>query len=108
MIATIELMKEWFPKFNKEYFDNELPEPKFELMQEKTVLGNFQTCKRLDMMANPYRIFIVRLSTYFDTELRDLQETFIHELIHYFVSYKEIEDTSSHGEQWKKNCCCYQ
>lgn len=111
MIATIDFCNKWFPIYNKEYFDGELPTPKFELIKTKTTLGEYQHCNRLDIFGNPLSNSIfndgsscnrIRMSIYYDRPERDLQETLIHEMIHFYVDFKKIIDNGSHGKEWKK------
>jgi len=109
MIATIEFAQKWFPIYNKEYFDGELPTPKFELIKKKRVLGEYQHCNKLDIFGNllSQGIFAdgtsanaIRLSVYYDRTERDLQQTLIHEMIHFYIDFKGIEDNGSHGKEW--------
>lgn len=101
MIPTIKWIEDNFKKYNELYFNNELPTPRFELISTKTILGQFQSCRRLDCMANPYKAYFIRLSTYYDRSEHDIAATLIHEQIHYWIDYKDIVDNGSHGTQWK-------
>lgn len=101
MIATIEFMEKWFPYYNNLYFNNELPTPTFELMTAKTTLGQFQRSKRLDAFANPYYAYFIRLSTHYCRTEHDLAETLVHEMVHEYIAFKNIQDNGSHGRMWK-------
>ncbi|MBR4625546.1 MAG: SprT-like domain-containing protein [Alphaproteobacteria bacterium] len=101
MVASIEFMEKYFPIYNKEYFDNSLPKPNFALIQSKTHLGQFVACRRYDMFGIPFGKSTINMSTFFQREEKDLQETLIHEMIHYYIHFNNIVDTSSHGHVWK-------
>lgn len=101
MIVTREFCEKWFSYYNEKFFNGELPTPTFVLIETKTILGQFQCCRRLDAFANPYRQFFIRMSQYYDRPEHDLQETLVHEMIHYFISYKNIDDNGAHGHKWK-------
>lgn len=88
MIISIEWMKEWFDNFNHEYFNDLLPTPEFRLMRARTRLGQ---------MAYSLRFYRIGMTTYYDFTDRQAKEVLLHEMIHYFIAYKKLRDTSSHG-----------
>ena len=102
MVLTKDYLEQQFKRFNIEYFKNSLPIPKIEINHLKTHLGEFQACKRLDIFANPIAADVIRISEYFEREEKMVQETLIHEMIHYYISYNGIEDTGDHGKEWKR------
>jgi len=97
MIITIPQVKEQFDKWNGIIFDGELPTPTFELMHTKSILGQF--CPRKVLGQNVYKI---RISTFYDRPFEFYVDTIVHEMLHYWIKYKGIKDTSSHGREWKK------
>lgn len=101
MYPTIPFIEEKFKQYNKEYFNNELPTPTFMLFHPKTTLGQFESTQRLDPLANAYHKYIIRMSTYYDRTEHDVDETLIHEMVHFFIDFKGIEDNGSHGKKWK-------
>ena len=102
MIPTIDFITNKFNVFNKEYFDNSLPLPNFALIQSKTKLGEFVACRRYDMFGLPFVKSTINISTFYDRPEDQISTTIIHEMIHYYIHYRGIEDTSSHGKEWKK------
>ena len=42
------------------------------------------------------------ISKYYNQTEKQYDETLIHEMIHYYIKYKHIEDTDSHGIEFKK------
>ena len=97
MTITIKEISEQFDKWNKTIFNNELPVPAFELMQTKRLLGQFK-CQRISRDQFGYTI---RISTFYDRPMASYIDTIVHEMLHYYIKFKGIKDTSSHGREWK-------
>ena len=97
MIITLEEIKKQFDHWNAKAFNGELPTPQFELMQTKTLLGQF--CPRKIMGVETYKI---RISVFYDRPLESYIDTIVHEMLHFYIRYKGIKDTSSHGRIWKQ------
>lgn len=100
MNITIPQIKEQFDIWNEKAFNGELPTPTFELMQTKSLLGQF--CPRKVMGVPTYKI---RISVYYDRPMESYIDTIVHEMLHYYIKYKGIKDTSSHGKKWKEMAC---
>ena len=97
MIITIDEIKSVFDEYNKKAFNNELPLPMFELMETKSLLGQFRTRRIMGE-----KVYIIRISKYFDRAFEGYRNTIVHEMLHYYIRFKGIKDSSSHGYQWKK------
>ena len=97
MSITIPQIKEQFNIWNKKIFNNELPVPNFELMQTKSLLGQY---RRRKVMGET--VHIIRISIYYDRPMDSYINTIVHEMLHYYIRYKGIKDTSSHGREWKR------
>lgn len=46
--------------------------------------------------------FALRISKRFDFEESELQDTLIHEMIHYYISYNQLQDSSAHGQLFRQ------
>lgn len=97
MIITLKEIREQFDIWNEKAFNNELPVPLFELMQTKRTLGQF--CPRKIMGGYSYKI---RISVFYDRPLQSYIDTIVHEMLHFYIKFKGIKDTSSHGREWKR------
>ena len=97
MIITISEIREQFDRWNGTIFNNELPTPTFELMHTKRLLGQFKWCKIGENKLG----YTIRISTFYDRPLKLYVDTIVHEMLHYYIKYKGIKDTSSHGREWK-------
>lgn len=98
MTITKKEIAEQFNKWNEIIFNGELPTPSFELMQTKSLLGQFKTRR----IANNTLGYIIRISTFYDRPMAYYIDTIVHEMLHYYIKYKGIKDTSSHGRVWKR------
>ncbi len=98
MELTVAYLREQFNVFNKLYFNSELPEPRLVVSNSRSRLGQFETSASLFKR----RTFCIRVSDYFDVEEREYQNVLLHEMIHYYIAFKKIRDTSSHGREFRR------
>lgn len=98
MNITIKEISDLFNEWNKKAFNNELPVPSFELMQTKRMLGQFRWRK----IGYNQLGYTIRISTFYDRPMASYIDTIVHEMLHYYIKYKGIKDTSSHGRKWKE------
>ena len=97
MTLTTDTLRTWFKQFNADYFGDELPVPRLALSKARTRLGTM-ACKSVRRIGRTvYTDFTIRISTYYDCTEREYKETLLHEMIHYYITYKHIRDASSHG-----------
>lgn len=102
MRATIEYVKNGFLKFNCLYFAGELPLPPITLGNSKSMLGAFVSPRRYPASA-PRGVgeCYIRISARMDMPEKDVEETIIHEMIHYYIWYKRLADTGPHGSVFR-------
>lgn len=93
MKPTISFMAENFKRFNEQFFNNELPIPVFALMKRSNVFGQFSVNKRY---------YIIRLNSMYDRELKAVETTLIHEMIHLYIHYHNLYDNASHGRTFHR------
>jgi len=94
---TVPILREWFAHFNRDYFAAELPAPTIKLSRSRTRLGTMSWhCSRQFGKECRYG-YTIRISTFFEQSEREFMEVFLHEMIHYYIAYKGVRDTSSHG-----------
>ena len=98
MTVTVDLLRAWFRQFNGECFGGELPMPPIVLSKARTRLGTM-ACRRTWRWGKwVYTDFVIRISVYYDCPEREFQQTLLHEMIHYYIAYHQITDTSPHGK----------
>lgn len=97
MIVSIDWMRDSFHILNQEYFNGQLPEPYFGLSRARTQLGtmSFKRIRHLRKMV--LSDFKIRLTTYYDMTEWQAKNVLLHEMIHYDIGYRRLQDTSSHG-----------
>ena len=98
MIATISYVERKFAEFNRQMFAGQLPKLPIELSDAKTFLGKCVYRKRVKPNGKTENYdFRLRINTRIDLPEHEVEDTIIHEMIHYFIGWKQLEDTSSHG-----------
>lgn len=102
MMLTIDIIRQWFDTFNRQYFGGSLPHPTFKLSRARTRLGSMQCVRRRALLAKPQRIYTIFISTYYKCDERGYQTVLLHEMIHYYISYNDMRDTSPHGTLFRR------
>lgn len=106
MNDTVVIDEAWlhasFDTFNRLYFDNALPRPRLSLSQSRTRLGSMSCKRKLTWKGyRPYQ-YAIHVSTYYNQTERQYQNVLLHEMIHYYIAYKGIADTSPHGKIFRQ------
>lgn len=99
MIATIEYVERKFKEFNEQMFEGKLNPLPFKLTTARTFLGQVRFFRE----KNPdgtwhYMNFQFIISTKVDLPEREVEDTIIHEMIHYYILSNQMQDTGPHGE----------
>ena len=98
MKATIPYIEKKFEEFNQQMFAGSLPKLPIELSDAKTFLGVCVYKKRKGKNGKEEKYdFRLRINTRIDLPEQEVEDTIIHEMIHYFIGVNQMEDTSSHG-----------
>ena len=92
----------WFRQFNAEIFGNKLPEIPIMLSKSKGKLGTITKRTKIDEKKTPQDFYQIRISIYYNRTEKEYQDTLIHEMIHYYIMWNKIKDTSPHGEVFRK------
>lgn len=104
MELTAKILRAWFVQFNTDYFGGELPEPRLLVSTAHTQLGQF-SCRRVRKgLFRGYTTtgYTIKVSDYYQMEEHDYQQTLLHEMIHYYISYTGARDTSAHGRLFRQ------
>ena len=82
-------------------FGGKLPKIPVELSDAKTFLGQCVYKKqRKPFGKTELYDFRLRINTRVDLPEREIEDTIIHEMIHYYIGYNKLEDASAHGPQF--------
>ena len=98
MKVTIQYIEKKFEEFNQLMFAGKLPKLPIELSNAKTFLGMCVYKKRkLPNGEFEKYDFRLRINTRIDLIEAVIEDTIIHEMIHYFIDVNKMEDASAHG-----------
>lgn len=101
MRANLLFVQNKFKEFNQLMFSGELPPIAIRIGKAKSALGSFSfkrkmVCGRVEMFD-----FKLTVSAYYDFPENCLEDIIIHEMIHYYIRYKNIVDSSAHGRVFR-------
>ncbi len=102
MHATIKYVEKKFDEFNRLIFGSRLPRLPIRMSDATTFLGMcVSKVQTLPDGRRQHHDFELRVSLRHDIPERELEDVIIHEMIHYFIMYNELVDSSPHGELFK-------
>ena len=103
MKPTIEYIEKKFGEFNHLIFDDRLPLLPIQLSNAKSFLGMLVYKKRRKPFGRVEKYdFRLRISTRMDLPEAEVEDTIIHEMIHYYIDFNGIKDTSAHGQVFRQ------
>lgn len=104
MIATKEYVKEAFHKYNALFFDEQLPLCEIKLTRAQSYLGKIQWKIERGFLGRVkrYSNYVMRISTFQELAQNQLDDVIIHEMIHYYIAFKGIRDSSPHGKIFRQ------
>ena len=100
MKVTVEYLEERFDTFNAMCFEGALPRIPIRLSNARSFVGRLQFRPVRDWLGRIVRRedFVLRISTRFDLPEAEIEDTLIHEMIHYWIALEGLRDTSTHGK----------
>lgn len=96
MKITVYRLELFFSAYNYDYFNGELPTPKFKVMHKKDVLG---TCWCSWLSKKDAVISITDRYVLTEWQFRNIM---VHEMIHYYLAYTRKDMFCRHGKAFKK------
>ena len=103
MIPTIEYVQQKFREFNVTMFDGRLPEPPISITNAKTYLGVCAFRKHRKWHGRlEYSDFKIRISRRFDLPQDEIDDTIIHEMIHYYIGLFSPADMPGHSALFRR------
>lgn len=104
MKATVEYIERRFAEYNVRFFGGSLPPVPVRLSHAKGFLGklSYQRCKQ--GLFGRYRNegFVLRINVRIDLPEELVEDTILHEMIHYYIAVNQIVDSSSHGKIFRQ------
>lgn len=97
MRATLPFLREKFDLFNALCFGGCLPPVRIALSRSRRTLGQFRhrtvgTLRECDIL----------ISVCYDRPQVEIEDTLIHEMIHYYIWHRRIRDDSTHGLAFRR------
>ena len=103
MKADIAYVQEKFREFNVKMFDGKLPELPISVTNAKSYLGVCLYRTRFKWNGKPeYYDFKLRISRRIDLSQDELDDTIIHEMIHYWIGLFSPDDIPGHSPLFRK------
>ncbi len=103
MKPTIPYLKQKFDEFNTLCFGGKLAPLPIKLSDAKTYMGNVSYRKRRKINGQwEYYDFTMRINTRIDTSEEELEDTLLHEMIHYYLYANHIDDGKPHGPHFRQ------
>lgn len=87
-------LQERFDYFNRVIFNGALPQIPITVSNAKRFMGQFSHPTR----GKDLKRCRISISVRFDVTDTETEDTLIHEMIHFYIWYKDIKDSSTHGQ----------
>ena len=100
MIATLDYIKRKFDEYNALCFEGKLRPIVFKLSTARTYLGQIAFARTRNPKDGTwhYDRFVFRISTKRDLSEKEMEDTILHEMIHYWILSNQMQDTAPHGK----------
>ena len=104
MIPTIDYIQSHFDAYNTRFFNGSLPPIPIKLSHARTFLGKVTFVKHRTWLFGPVRHenFVLRINARIDLPESLVQDTILHEMIHYYIAVNHLRDTSTHGRLFRQ------
>ena len=104
MIASVQFVQDTYKHFNDMCFGGKLPEVPVVLCKARTFLGKteYKVKRGLFGKVTSYYDLKLKISTTFDLSQNELEDVIIHEMIHCYILFNGLRDSSSHGKLFRR------
>ena len=104
MKPSVSYIQSRFNEFNARFFDGALPPIPIKLSHAKGFLGKVTFVRRKQGLFSRYRNedFVLRINTRIDLPESLIEDTILHEMIHYYIALNQLRDTSAHGQLFRR------
>ena len=103
MLITVSDIQGIFNIYNSLCFDGKLPLPRIRIGHAKGYLGQLRYKVKKDKSGKAtYSDFSLNFTQRYEMDQEKLEDVVIHEMIHYYIHYNNIQDTSAHGVVFRK------
>jgi hypothetical protein len=100
----IDYIQSRFDEYNARFFGGALPLVPVKLSHAKGFLGKVTFTRRKQGLFSGYKNenFVLRINTRIDLPEELIQDTILHEMIHYYIAVNQFKDTSVHGRLFRR------
>lgn len=99
MRPTKEYIKRSIQEINEQCFDGELPMLPVTISTASRRLGGLMFRRKRKMLGGYQNTdFRMTISTRYDFTEEQIRDTICHEMIHYYIAWKQLKDTAPHGD----------
>lgn len=103
MLITVSDIQSIFNIYNSLCFDGKLPLPRIRIGHAKGYLGQLRYKVKKDKSGKAtYSDFSLNFTQRYEMDQEKLEDVVIHEMIHYYIHYNNIQDTTAHGVVFRK------
>lgn len=104
MQPTVDYIQSRFDEFNARFFGGALPPVPIKLSHARTFLGKLTFTKHRSWLFGPtrYENFVLRINARIDLPQDLVEDTILHEMIHYYIAVNQFRDTSAHGRLFRQ------
>jgi hypothetical protein len=103
MRPSVEYVERKFEEFNNLIFGGKLPKLPFKITSARTFLGQVKYFREKNDDGNwHYYGFTFYVSDKFDLPEDVVEDTIIHEMIHYYICYNQMQDNAPHGDLFRQ------
>ena len=104
MKATIDYIQKRFDEYNSLYFGGVLPAIPIRLSHAKGFLGKVTFTRKKQGLFGGYKNteFVLRINVRIDLPEEVIEDTILHEMIHYYIGVNQWKDSSSHGTLFRR------
>ena len=102
---SIDYIQSHFDAYNTRFFGGALPPIPIRLSHAKGFLGKVTFTRRKQGLFSGYRNedFVLRINVRIDLPEELIQDTILHEMIHYYIAVNQLRDTSTHGRLFRQH-----
>lgn len=103
MIPTVEYITQRFDEYNERFFGGTLPPLPVKLSHAKGFLGKVTFTRKRQGLFRGYRNedFVLRINVRIGLPEETVEDTILHEMIHYYIAVNQLTDTSTHGKLFR-------
>lgn len=103
MKADTAYIERKFSEYNELMFGGQLPPIPIRISRARTFLGQVSYRRKRKFFGGwKYSDFVLKISGSVDFPESELEDTILHEMIHYYILYNQMHDTSAHGDIFRR------